>query len=155
MPSVVDNGFIADFLTRLVSTLLVIMFDFSSNSQRACSARAFLFLRESAVPDRRWVRRVRPLMANRELSRQGSQHSPYVLAKNSTKDLSPSLSLSLSFCVRVCVERDLLSTIVIRSSLDKASRWNLERVRVRKDLFVLALFEFFSSFFFCPERLFA
>ena len=76
MPSVVDNGFIADFLTRLVSTLLVIMFDFSSNSQRACSARAFLFLRESAVPDRRWVRRVRPLMANRELSRQGSQHSP-------------------------------------------------------------------------------
>ena len=52
------------------------MFDFSSNSQRACSARAFLFLRESAVPDRRWVRRVRPLMANRELSRQGSQHSP-------------------------------------------------------------------------------
>ena len=123
------------------------MFDFSSNSQRACSARAFLFLRESAVPDRRWVRRVRPLMANRELSRQGSQHSPYVLAKNSTKDLSPSLSLSLSFCVRVCVERDLLSTIVIRSSLDKASRWNLERVRVRKDLFVLALFEFFSRFF--------
>ena len=86
-------------------------------------------------------------MANRELSRQGSQHSPYVLAKNSTKDLSPSLSLSLSFCVRVCVERDLLSTIVIRSSLDKASRWNLERVRVRKDLFVLALFEFFSRFF--------
>ena len=91
-------------------------------------------------------------MANRELSRQGSQHSPYVLAKNSTKDLSPSLSLSLSFCVRVCVERDLLSTIVIRSSLDKASRWNLERVRVRKDLFVLALFEFLSRFFLSPER---
>ena len=84
-------------------------------------------------------------MANRELSRQGSQHSPYVLDKNSTKDLSP--SLSLSFCVRVCVERDLLSTFVIRSSLDKASRQNLERVRVRKDLLVLALFEFFSRFF--------
>ena len=49
--------------------------------------------------------------------------------------------------MRVCVERDLLSTIVIRSSLDKASRWNPERVRVRKDLFVLALFEFFSRFF--------
>ena len=49
--------------------------------------------------------------------------------------------------MRVCVERDLLSTIVIRSSLDKASRWNLERVRVRKDLFVLALFEFFSRLF--------
>ena len=78
------------------------MFDFSSNSQRACSARAFLFLRESAVPDRRWVRRVRPLMANRELSRQGSQHSPYVLAKNSTKDLSPSLSFSLLLCACVC-----------------------------------------------------
>ena len=82
-------------------------------------------------------------MANRELSRQGSQHSPYVLAKNSTKDLSPSLSLLLC----ACVERDLLSTFVIRSSLDKASRRNLERVRVRKDLFVLALFEFFSRLF--------
>ena len=50
--------------------------------------------------------------------------------------------------MRVCVERDLLATIVIRSSLDKASRWNLERVRVRKDLFVLALFGFLSRFFF-------
>ena len=106
MPSVVDNGFIADFLTRLASTLLVIMFDFSSNSQRACSARAFLFLRESAVPDRRWVRRVRPLMANRDLSRQGSQHSPYVLAKKFYKR-SLSLSLFLSPFVCVCVSKGI------------------------------------------------
>lgn len=57
----------------------------STLSKAAPGARFYLYL-ESAVNEQRWVRRVQLLTANRDLSRQGSQESPYVLATIYEKD---------------------------------------------------------------------